>query len=40
MAANNSEFMPGMFSTQYELICFIVSINFVFGNVFIEYFNY
>ena len=40
MVANNSGSMSGMFSTQYELICFIVSIKLLFYNVFIGYFDY
>ena len=40
MTANNSESMLEMLSTQYELICFIVSIKLLFYNVFIEYFDY
>ena len=40
MASNNSIFMPCMLSTQYELICFIVSIKLLFCNVFIESFDY
>ena len=40
MIVNNSESMLGMLSTQYELICFIVSIKLLFYNVFIEYFDY
>ena len=35
---NNSGYMPSMFFTQYELICFIVSIKLLFCNVFIEFF--
>ena len=38
MTANNSKSVQGMFSTLYELICLIVSIKFVFCNVFIEFF--
>ena len=30
MAANNSGFISGMFSTYYGLICFIVSIKLLF----------
>ena len=40
MATNNSGYMPSMLSTQYELICFIVSIKLLFCNVFIESFDY
>ena len=40
MTTNNSRFMSGMFSTKYELIYFIVSIKFVFCNVFIGFFYY
>ena len=40
MAAINFESMLGMFSTQYKLICFIVSIKFVFCNVFIGSLDY
>ena len=40
MTANNSGSMLGMLSTQYELICFIVSIKLLFCNVFIESFDY
>ena len=39
MTVNNSESMLGMFFTQYELICFIVSIKLLFCNVFIRYFD-
>ena len=35
MAANNFGSMPGMLSTKYELIFFIVSIKLLFFNVFI-----
>ena len=35
MAANNFESMSGMFSTKYELICFIISIKLLFCNIFI-----
>ena len=37
---NNSGSMVCMLSTQYELICFIVSIKFVFCNLFIGSFDY
>ena len=37
MVANNSRSMSCMLSTQYELICFIVSIKILFCNVFIGY---
>ena len=40
MAVNNSISMSGMFSTQYELICFIVSIKFIFCNICIRVFDY
>ena len=40
MTANNSRFIPGMLSTQQELICFILSIKLLFCNVFIESFDY
>ena len=32
MVANNFGFMPSMFSTQYELIWFIILINLLFCN--------
>ena len=35
MTANNYESMLGMLSTQYGLICFIISINLLFYNIFI-----
>ena len=40
MTTNNSESMLSMFSTKYELICFIVSIKLLFYIIFIESFNY
>ena len=40
MTTNNSGSKSGMLSTQYEFICFIVSIKFVFCNVFIGSFDY
>ena len=40
MAANNSGSMLGILFTQYELICFIVSIKLLFCNVFIGSFDY
>ena len=40
MIANNSGSMSGMLYTQYELICFIVSIKLLFYNVFIGLFDY
>ena len=39
MVANNFVSMSDMFSTYYELICFIVSIKLLFYNVFIESFD-
>ena len=35
MTANNYESMLAMLSIQYELICFIISINLLFYNIFI-----
>ena len=40
MVVNNSISMLGMFSTRYELICFIVSIKLLFCSIFIRSFNY
>ena len=37
MIANNFEFMPGLLSTQYKLVCFTVSIKLLFCNVFIGF---
>ena len=35
MAVNNFGSMLGMLSTQYKLICFIISIKLLFCNIFI-----
>ena len=35
MTTNNSGSISCMFSTQYELICFIISIKLLFCNIFI-----
>ena len=40
MTDNNFESMSYMFSTHYELICFIVLIKLLFYNIFIESFDY
>ena len=40
MVANNFGSMLGMLSIQYELICFIVSINLLFYNIVTESFDY
>ena len=39
MVANNFGSMLGIFSIEYELICFIVSIKLPFCNIFIESFD-